>query len=200
MGVCLIPTETEKNSKCSQLVFVDKKYIYQEKGWLFLGFWSFMVDCFCRDLIDWFFVVEVTFVYIGSLVWAVNIYFLEEQDDWEIRCHWEHRPTQPQGQESGSSILMKDGEEVFFKIKSSTTLKKLMDAYCQRQSVDLFSYSWALPMSDSSSMARDCMRPRPPRTWTWRTETRSMWWLSKLEARHSDSIPKTPSYSLTIKP
>ena len=29
-----------------------------------------------------------------------------------------------------------DGEEVFFKIKASTQLKKLMDAYCQRQSVN----------------------------------------------------------------
>lgn len=28
-----------------------------------------------------------------------------------------------------------DGEEVFFKIKSTTQLKKLMDAYCQRQSL-----------------------------------------------------------------
>lgn len=29
--------------------------------------------------------------------------------------------------------LIQDGEEVFFKIKSTTQLKKLMDAYCQRQ-------------------------------------------------------------------
>lgn len=28
---------------------------------------------------------------------------------------------------------LQDGEEVFFKIKSTTQLKKLMDAYCQRQ-------------------------------------------------------------------
>lgn len=32
-------------------------------------------------------------------------------------------------------IIKKDGEEVFFKIKKSTQFKKLMDAYCQRQSV-----------------------------------------------------------------
>jgi small ubiquitin-related modifier len=32
-------------------------------------------------------------------------------------------------------VKSQDGEEVFFKIKSSTQLKKLMDAYCQRQSV-----------------------------------------------------------------
>jgi predicted lipoprotein len=31
--------------------------------------------------------------------------------------------------------FIKDGEEIFFKIKSTTQLKKLMDAYCQRQSV-----------------------------------------------------------------
>jgi len=30
---------------------------------------------------------------------------------------------------------MQDGEEVFFKIKNTTQLKKLMDAYCQRQSL-----------------------------------------------------------------
>jgi small ubiquitin-related modifier len=32
-------------------------------------------------------------------------------------------------------VKSQDGEEVFFKIKSTTQLKKLMDAYCQRQSV-----------------------------------------------------------------
>jgi small ubiquitin-related modifier len=32
-------------------------------------------------------------------------------------------------------VKSQDGEEVFFKIKASTQLKKLMDAYCQRQSV-----------------------------------------------------------------
>ena len=35
-----------------------------------------------------------------------------------------------------SSSPTQDGEEVFFKIKASTQLKKLMDAYCQRQSVN----------------------------------------------------------------
>ncbi|XP_054794136.1 small ubiquitin-related modifier 1-like isoform X2 [Prosopis cineraria] len=33
-------------------------------------------------------------------------------------------------------INLKDGDEVFFKIKRSTQLKKLMNAYCERQSVD----------------------------------------------------------------
>ena len=34
-------------------------------------------------------------------------------------------------------VKSQDGEEVFFKIKNTTQLKKLMDAYCQRQSVNL---------------------------------------------------------------
>jgi len=38
-------------------------------------------------------------------------------------------------------VKSQDGEEVFFKIKNSTQLKKLMDAYCQRQSVNLILYS-----------------------------------------------------------
>ena len=36
---------------------------------------------------------------------------------------------------------IQDGEEVFFKIKATTQLKKLMDAYCQRQSVHILSIS-----------------------------------------------------------
>lgn len=32
-------------------------------------------------------------------------------------------------------VKSQDGEEVFFKIKSTTQLKKLMDAYCQRQNL-----------------------------------------------------------------
>lgn len=38
-------------------------------------------------------------------------------------------------------VKSQDGEEVFFKIKSTTQLKKLMDAYCQRQSVSLCIFS-----------------------------------------------------------
>ena len=30
-------------------------------------------------------------------------------------------------------VKAQDGSEIFFKIKRSTQLKKLMDAYCQRQ-------------------------------------------------------------------
>jgi len=33
-------------------------------------------------------------------------------------------------------VKAQDGSEIFFKIKPSTALKKLMDSYCQRQGVD----------------------------------------------------------------
>ncbi|XP_071907580.1 small ubiquitin-related modifier 1 isoform X2 [Coffea arabica] len=34
-------------------------------------------------------------------------------------------------------VRVKDGSEVFFRIKRSTQLKKLINAYCERQSVEL---------------------------------------------------------------
>lgn len=34
-------------------------------------------------------------------------------------------------------LCWQDGNEVFFRIKRSTQLKKLMNAYCDRQSVDM---------------------------------------------------------------
>nr|VDC75259.1 unnamed protein product [Brassica rapa] len=34
-------------------------------------------------------------------------------------------------------VFLQDGNEVFFRIKRSTQLKKLMNAYCDRQSVDM---------------------------------------------------------------
>ncbi|KAL5178013.1 Small ubiquitin-related modifier 2 [Glycine soja] len=37
---------------------------------------------------------------------------------------------------------MNDGNEVFFRIKRSTQLKKLMNAYCDRQSVDFNSIAF----------------------------------------------------------
>ncbi|KAE8730514.1 Small ubiquitin-related modifier 1 [Hibiscus syriacus] len=44
------------------------------------------------------------------------------------------------GDQSAAHINLKvkgqDGNEVFFRIKRSTQLKKLMNAYCDRQSVD----------------------------------------------------------------
>lgn len=39
-------------------------------------------------------------------------------------------------------VLLQDGNEVFFRIKRSTQLKKLMNAYCDRQSVELNSIAF----------------------------------------------------------
>jgi len=39
-------------------------------------------------------------------------------------------------------FILQDGNEVFFRIKRSTQLKKLMNAYCDRQSVDLNSIAF----------------------------------------------------------
>lgn len=39
-------------------------------------------------------------------------------------------------------LLVQDGNEVFFRIKRSTQLKKLMNAYCDRQSVDINSIAF----------------------------------------------------------
>ncbi|MQL82888.1 hypothetical protein Taro_015368, partial [Colocasia esculenta] len=48
--------------------------------------------------------------------------------------------------QSGSHINLKvkgqDGNEVFFRIKRSTQLRKLMNAYCERQSVDFQSIAF----------------------------------------------------------
>ncbi|KAL0362298.1 UNVERIFIED_CONTAM: Small ubiquitin-related modifier 1 [Sesamum calycinum] len=41
-----------------------------------------------------------------------------------------------------SALLFDDGNEVFFRIKRSTQLKKLMNAYCDRQSVDFNSIAF----------------------------------------------------------
>lgn len=38
--------------------------------------------------------------------------------------------------------VVQDGGEVFFRIKSSATLRKLMNAYCERQSVDASSIAF----------------------------------------------------------
>ncbi|KAF7032329.1 hypothetical protein CFC21_043513 [Triticum aestivum] len=52
----------------------------------------------------------------------------------------------PAGDGGGAHINLKvkgqDGNEVFFRIKRSTQLKKLMNAYCDRQSVDLNSIAF----------------------------------------------------------
>ncbi|KAE8701341.1 Small ubiquitin-related modifier 1 [Hibiscus syriacus] len=50
------------------------------------------------------------------------------------------------GDQSAAHINLKvkgqDGNEVFFRIKRSTQLKKLMNAYCDRQSVDFNSIAF----------------------------------------------------------
>ncbi|KAH6768043.1 small ubiquitin-like modifier 2 [Perilla frutescens var. hirtella] len=51
----------------------------------------------------------------------------------------------PGGDQSGHINLKvkgQDGNEVFFRIKRSTQLKKLMNAYCDRQSVDITSIAF----------------------------------------------------------
>eukprot|EP01080_Neovahlkampfia_damariscottae_P004061 gene4061-7350_t len=54
----------------------------------------------------------------------------------------EQKPTPTEGDEvKGEHINVKvvnaDGNEVFFKIKKSTPLKKLMDAFCKRQGLQV---------------------------------------------------------------
>ncbi|ESR60881.1 hypothetical protein CICLE_v10017283mg [Citrus x clementina] len=44
--------------------------------------------------------------------------------------------------DQSAHINLKDGNEVFFRIKRSTQLKKLMNAYCDRQSVELNSIAF----------------------------------------------------------
>ena len=39
----------------------------------------------------------------------------------------------PGGEQLNIKVKAQDGTEIFFKIKKSTQLKKLMEAYCQRQ-------------------------------------------------------------------
>ncbi|KAH0736654.1 hypothetical protein KY290_012305 [Solanum tuberosum] len=51
----------------------------------------------------------------------------------------------PAGDQSGHinlKVKSQDGNEVFFRIKRSTQLKKLMNAYCDRQSVDFTSIAF----------------------------------------------------------
>ena len=47
----------------------------------------------------------------------------------------QQQPAAAQGENEQLNIKVKaqDGSEIFFKIKKSTQLKKLMEAYCQRQ-------------------------------------------------------------------
>lgn len=85
----------------------------------------------------------------------------------------------PPTEQLNLKVKSQDGEEVFFKIKSTTQLKKLMDAYCQRQSVIYSVFSWTQVTCDFCSTERDFMRRRRLKIWIWRMEMRSMLWLSK---------------------
>ncbi|KAL2322706.1 hypothetical protein Fmac_027085 [Flemingia macrophylla] len=51
------------------------------------------------------------------------------------------KPTE-QGAHINLKVKGQDGNEVFFRIKRSTQLKKLMNAYCDRQSVDFNSIAF----------------------------------------------------------
>jgi len=63
---------------------------------------------------------------------------LEESNTPGVTQTDEKKPLDGQG--GGQHINLKvkgqDGGEVFFRIKSTATLRKLMNAYCDRQSVD----------------------------------------------------------------
>ncbi|GJP33338.1 hypothetical protein CLOM_g17882 [Closterium sp. NIES-68] len=42
-----------------------------------------------------------------------------------------------EGQHINLKVKSQDGQEVFFKIRSTSTFKKLMQTYCDRQSIDM---------------------------------------------------------------
>lgn len=44
--------------------------------------------------------------------------------------------TPPENEHINLRVCAPDGGEVYFKIKKTTSFKKLMDAYCQRQSIN----------------------------------------------------------------
>ena len=70
---------------------------------------------------------SMTFAITSVCIWddRISIFNLNVK-------HWS-LTAKPQGQKSGIFWLIQDGEEVFFKIKNTTQLKKLMDAYCKKQ-------------------------------------------------------------------
>ncbi|KAG4921665.1 hypothetical protein AAZX31_18G149900 [Glycine max] len=54
----------------------------------------------------------------------------------------EEKKPSDQGAHINLKVKGQDGNEVFFRIKRSTQLKKLMNAYCDRQSVDFNSIAF----------------------------------------------------------
>lgn len=98
------------------------------------------------------------------------------------------------------NIKVTDGNnEVYFKIKRSTQLKKLMDVFCQRQGKDprtvrfLFDGQRVAPTDDPSVVSTcefhlastDCRSSR------WKTEMRSRFTRSKLEALEACHVHDT---------
>ncbi|KAJ0796585.1 putative Ubiquitin-like domain-containing protein [Helianthus annuus] len=54
----------------------------------------------------------------------------------------EKKPPMDQSAHINLKVKGQDGNEVFFRIKRSTQLKKLMNAYCDRQSVEMNSIAF----------------------------------------------------------
>ncbi|KAI3408944.1 Small ubiquitin-related modifier (SUMO) [Psidium guajava] len=54
----------------------------------------------------------------------------------------------PEAAHINLKVKGQDGNEVFFRIKRSTQLRKLMSAYCDRQSVELNSIAFLLMGED----------------------------------------------------
>ncbi|KAK9146007.1 hypothetical protein Sjap_005910 [Stephania japonica] len=54
----------------------------------------------------------------------------------------EKKPTDQSGAHINLKVKGQDGNEVFFRIKRSTQLRKLMTAYCDRQSVEFNSIAF----------------------------------------------------------
>ncbi|KAL6140181.1 hypothetical protein ACLB2K_058482 [Fragaria x ananassa] len=61
-----------------------------------------------------------------------------------VASHPQEEDKKPNDQGAHINLKVKgqDGNEVFFRIKRSTQLKKLMNAYCDRQSVELNSIAF----------------------------------------------------------
>jgi hypothetical protein len=79
-----------------------------------------------------------------------------------------------QSEQLNLKVKSQDGEEVFFKIKSSTQLKKLMDAYCQRQSVIFQLFSLMSATSASCLTESVFMKTKRQKNSIWKTEMRLM--------------------------
>lgn len=80
----------------------------------------------------------------------------------------------PGSEQLNLKVKSQDGEEVFFKIKTTTQLKKLMDAYCQRQSVIFPSYL---------VINQQCSFPFRRRKTSWDSNTQGTqhgkWWWNR---------------------